>query len=56
MGRGVTGGAATHLVPGMGVVSWLGVVDPPTASTRADIGSWKRSCDVEKVLQRRGTM
>ena len=38
MGSGVTGGAARHLVPGIAVVSWLGLVDPPTASTRADIG------------------
>ena len=58
MGSGWTGLAATQLVPGIAV--WEGLptvfpVEPPTASTRADIGIWKSSWVVEKVLQRRGT-
>ena len=58
MGRGWTGLAAIQLVPGIAV--WEGFVtefpvDPPTASTRANIGIWKSSWVVEKVLQSSGT-
>ena len=47
MGSGWTGLAATQLVPGIAV--WDGLptvfpVEPPTASTRADIGCWNSSC------------
>ena len=61
MGSGWTGLAARQLVPGMAVreggvlETRLCPVEPPTASTRADIGIWKSSWVVEKVLQRRGT-
>ena len=44
MGSGRVGPAALQLVPGMGVwaAGWEG--EPPTASTRADIGCWNSSC------------
>ena len=40
----------------MGVCPGGGVVDPPTASTKADIGCWNKSCVVENVLHSRGTV
>ena len=56
IGRGCMGVADTQLVPGMGVWPGGGEVEPPTASTRADMGSWNKSWVVEKVLQSRGTV
>ena len=54
------GVAETQLVPGMEVTvsSWHGgvVVEPPTSTTRADIGCWNKSWVGENVLHNRGTV